>query len=175
MISTILPSYTLHKNTFALLPAKAIDYDTIVLEKNNFLYIQQTPLQIIKNSCYKYGTTYEGRRKAVNYHTNFYQKIPLPISIKKRLYLFPTHSPKHLNNCWLSYMNISSAQYIKDASFKQPQTILQFKDGQTLKLNVSEHIMQTQMERTFQVMHQLETIKKSAYSNILNTYKEGVL
>lgn len=152
----IQPSYNIHTKTFALTSAKAIDYDTIVLEKNRILRIQQTPMQIIKQSCYHGWTTYKGRRKAVIHHTNFYQKTPVPISITNRIYLFPTHSPNHIDNYWLSYQGIISIHPMKHI----PQTILQFKDGQTLKLNVSKHVIKTQMKRTFQVMYQLETSKK---------------
>lgn len=158
MIS-IHSSYKIHANTFALIPAKALDYETIILEKDHRLHIRQTPMQIIEESCLKHWTTYEGRRKAVIHHTSFYQKVPMPISIQERIYLFPTHSPKHLDNCWLAYQNILSVHENRHHSSNRLQSIIQFKDGQILKLNVSKHILQTQMNRTFQCMYQLETDK----------------
>src|SRR5690625_6073800 len=90
--------YTIIEETNALLPAKQIDYNAIVIERSRILYIKQTPLQIIQTSCQKYWSTYEGRRDAVVNQMNFKQKVPIPISIHKAIYLFPTHSPNHLDN-----------------------------------------------------------------------------
>lgn len=156
----IQTTYKIHANTFAIIPAKAIDYDTIVLEQNRKIHVRQTPMQIIEEACLHHWTTYVGRRNAVHQHTNFYQKVPLPISIQKQLYFFPTHSPKRFDNCWLAYQHILSVEQVNETTSTHPQTSLQFKDGQTLKLNISQHILQTQMDRTFQVMYQLQKTKK---------------
>lgn len=71
----------INEQTVALLPAKQIEYDTIVLEHEKKYHVRQTPFHIIKAACCNNWCTYEGRRKAVIYHTNFKQKTPIPINL----------------------------------------------------------------------------------------------
>jgi len=144
--------YTIIEETNALLPAKQIDYNTIVIERSRILYIKQTPLQIIQTSCQKYWSTYEGRRDAVVNQMNFKQKVPIPISIHKAIYLFPTHSPNHLDNSWIAYEHV--ARFDKKQSPGQPeQTLVTFKNGYTLTLDVSVHTFEKQWQRTFELMY----------------------
>lgn len=166
-MTTIQATYIINRNTYALRPAKAIHYDTIVIEKNKVIYVQQTPMMIIDHSCRHLAcSTYEGRRRAVMSLTNFYQKVPIPISIQQQIYFFPTHSSKHIDNCWLSF---SSIQHVHlQTAFKHPETFIQFQDGQSLTINVSKHTLQTQVDRTFQVMYQMETNQTNTQKIPLN-------
>lgn len=156
----IQSSYLINEHTLALIPAQAIDYDTIILEQEKRLHIQQTPMQIIETSCLQDWTTYEGRRKSVIYHTNFYQKVPIPININKQIYFFPTHSPKHIDNCWLAYQHILSINQTPQQNdhhqnaYSSVNTIVHFKNGHTLPVHASYHTLQTQMNRTLQVIYQ---------------------
>src|SRR5690625_7871127 len=107
MMSIIQSEYTIIRKTHALFQAKYFEYDTIVIEQERKLYIRQTPLQIIRASCQKYWSTYEGRRDAVVNQMNFKQKVPIPVSIDKTIYLFPTHSPNHLDNSWIAFEHVA--------------------------------------------------------------------
>src|SRR5690625_1608023 len=144
--------YTIIKETNALLPAKQIDYDTIVIERSRILYIKQTPFQIIQTSCQKYWSTYEGRRDAVVALMNFKQKVPIPVSIHNAIYLFPTHSPNHRDNSWIAFEHV--AHFDKKKNPGQPeQTLVTFKNGYTKTLDVSVHTFETQWQRTFELMY----------------------
>lgn len=155
-------TYDITTRTLAIMPAQAIDHDTIILEKHNTCPVRQTPLTLVKHACINHGATYEGRRRAVAHHTQFKQKVPIPISIMNRLYVFPTHSPRHFDNAWIAYHNIHLIHYTQPDTSRNAQTIIQFNDGQTITLNVSKHIIQTQMKRTFQCILQLETMIKQS-------------
>lgn len=48
----ILNKYRINENTFALLPALEINFDTIVIEKDQQLNVRQTGLDIIKKACF---------------------------------------------------------------------------------------------------------------------------
>lgn len=65
MNEKILSSYEITKDTLALLPARNMNYRTIVIERHETYYVQQTPLEIIKAACLEGGATYDGRRTAV--------------------------------------------------------------------------------------------------------------
>lgn len=157
-MSKIFPTYLIHENTFALIPGKSMDYETIVLESDQKRYVHKTALEIIEYSCTMLDwVNYESRRRVTMLHTNFKQKVPIPVSILKKIYFFPTHSPKHIDNIWLAYKNILDFQSMQDVS-DQPQTIVRFINGESLILNISFHTLQSQMNRTFQIMHQIETM-----------------
>lgn len=154
----IKPTYHINKRTLAILPAKQIEYDTIVIEQQQTLHVRQTSLKIIKNSCKKYWATYEGRREAVIHHMNFQQKVPIPISIMNQLYFFPTHSPNHLDNSWIAAQQIT--QITRHPHSRNRQSIIQFACGQTLTIDVSTYILRQQAERTFACMYEIGRVKK---------------
>ena len=153
-MKTVLSTYTIGPQTLALLPAKQIDYDTILINESDIKYVCQTPLTLIKSACFHNWTTYEGRRQAVIHHTNFKQKTPIPISIDSGMYFFPTHSPSSIHNNWIAYKQIASIH-----KAPQHQSMIHFKNGQTLTLDISMHILKTQIERTFECMYRIEGIK----------------
>ena len=165
-MKTVLTTYTIGSQTLALLPAKQIDYDTVVIKQSGTKYVRQTPLKLIKAACYDDWTTYEGRRQAVTHHTNFKQKVPIPISIDKGIYLFPTHSPRSIHNSWIAYQHIA---FIKKAPQHNPtgpaQSIIHYKNGQTLQLDISMHILKAQIQRTFECMYRIEGRKKMEFNS----------
>lgn len=151
-MNTIAASYQISPKTLALLPAKQIAYDTIAIEQNATKHIRMTPLQIIQAACYNNWTTYEGRRQAVHHHTNFKQKVPIPIDIQKGIYFFPTQSPNNIHTIWIAYQHIA---HLTKATHTN-HTIIHFTNGQTLELDISMHILQKQIERTFQCKWKIE-------------------
>ena len=76
----------------------------------------------------------------------------IPISIHKAIYLFPTHSPNHLDNSWIAYEHV--ARFDKKQKLGQPeQTRVTFKNGYTQTLDVSVHTFEAQWQRTFELMY----------------------
>src|SRR5699024_3673494 len=145
-------NYLIHENTLALIPARKLDYQTTVLEYNRQLHIQKTPLEIVKAACYDEWYTYEGRRRAVMYHTNFKRKVPIPINPQKNIYLFPTHAPSNFENTWISYKHIANT----NPSTKNPETsTIIFYNGLKLTLNMSHYSLRSQMNRTFECMYRM--------------------
>src|SRR5690625_3513994 len=91
-MNTVISSYDINLKTIALLPGRNIDYDTVVIEENKTKYIRQTSLNLIKDACLKCDwTTYEGRRGGVIKHTNFKQKTPIPIDMRKAIFFQHIH------------------------------------------------------------------------------------
>lgn len=153
-MSKIQSTYKINRNTLALMPAKHIAYDTIVLEPHQTACIRQTPLQIIQSACFNDWSTYEGRRQAVIYHTNFKHKVPIPIDLHQRICFFPTHSPRNFNNLWIAFQHIAKVSKTKKKTGK-PQPIIHFKSGQTLTLDISIHTLKQQMNRTLECMYRI--------------------
>lgn len=146
----ILPTYHITQNTLAILPAKQLNYDTIIIEQQTTKHIQQTPLSIIKSACEQEWSTYDGRRQAISQQMNFKQKVPIPTSIINKHIFFPTHSPHHLDNNWIAAHHIT---HIKRTT--KHQSTLQFTNGQILTLDTSYHTLHQQTKRAFACLYQI--------------------
>lgn len=144
----VLDHYCINEHTVALLPAKEIDYQTTVLEVNHIHRVVQTPLQLIKNACLFNWSTYEGRRQAVMYHTNYRNKVPIPINKSKNIYAFPTHSPINFNCNWFFPNHILQIK----KNMKQNNSTIYFSNNRTLTIDVSFHILEKQFQRTLYCM-----------------------
>src|SRR5690625_883559 len=156
-MKTVSPTYKINTHTQALLPAKEINYQTIVIEENKILYVRQTPLEIIRQGCVDAWSDYDSRRNAVMHHTNFIQRLPIPVHIRKAFYFFPTHSPKHSDNCWIAYQHILMVDKAsKYQAGKQAQSVIYFKNNEKLFLDVSLHTLEKQMQRTFECKYLIE-------------------
>lgn len=53
-------TYQITNQTIALLPAKAINHQTIVIEPKTTYKVKKTPLELIKDACMANWSTYEG-------------------------------------------------------------------------------------------------------------------
>lgn len=150
-------TYTINPLTIAIFPAKQIDYDSIVIEGEKTLYIHQTPLDIIKQSCIDYWSSYEGRKKAVIYYTGFKQKVPIPVSEQIPIVAFPTHALKHIDCAWLIYDHI--VNYLAAKTDPARKTTITFSNGKTMTINVSIRSFTSQMTRALEVMQRVKASK----------------
>ena len=146
-------------NTLAILPAKEIEFQSYVLENDATYNIKKTPLQIIKAACINTDwSTFDGRREAVTYHTGFKQKVPIPISIKYAIYAFPTHAINSHYCAWIFPRHI-----LRINKHGTNQSTIQFKNGRTIILDISYHILNNQLQRTFQIMNLVNMESKGHY------------
>lgn len=67
-------------------------------------------------------------------------------------YFFPTHSPTSIYNKWFSYQHIAS---IKESTTHPTKTIITFNNGTEICVNVSPHIVDKQMQRTFECIYRM--------------------
>lgn len=148
-----MDNYLINENTLALLPAKQMDFDIKVLETARKLKVRKTSLDLIKAACYTEWSTYEGRRQAVIHHTRFKRKIPIPINIKKGILLFPTHSPTSIHNKWISYKHIDN---IIESTCDPTKATIIFRNGIKLPVNISYHILDKQMQKTFECIYRMK-------------------
>lgn len=148
----ILKKYRINKNTIALLPSREIDFDTIVLEKDRKLKVKKTSIELLNTACMEDWTTYEGRRKAIIHHTSFQRKVPILVDIRSENYFLPTHSPTSIYNKWFSYQHIAK---VKENTSHPNKTDIIFLNGIELCVNVSHHLIDRQMQRTFECIYRM--------------------
>ncbi len=132
----------------ALLPVAHTDYNTIVFEFNQQLFVKETPWQLIQSSCLENCSTYEGRRAAVMYHMGIKRKVPIPINPSKNLFTFPTHSPTEFECSWIFFNHILEIIQHPSIEKNSLQSIITFKNNQQLPVNVSHYILEKQFQRT---------------------------
>lgn len=144
---------TVSVNTCALLPAKEIAYGTTVIEYEKTKMEQLAPFEIIKESCLTYWSDYNGRRNSVVNNLQFKQKTPIPVSVAHKLCFFPTHSPIHMDNCWINYAQISRwAEIPKKRRKGNEQIEITLKNRERITLDISAHTFRTQLDRAFLVL-----------------------
>jgi competence protein ComK len=147
-VNQIVDDYEINQNTMALLPIANTDYSTIVIEPNRRLLVTKTPIQLIKAACLDGGSTFEGRQKAVTHLTGSLQKVPIPINPLNHIFAFPTHSPSAFHCKWIFYNHVKSIKPPKHQNDTSAQSIILFKNEQSLPMNESHYTLQKQMQRT---------------------------
>ncbi|WP_017756522.1 competence protein ComK [Calidifontibacillus oryziterrae] len=147
-MKVVVEDYEVNKNTMALLSAANIDFATIVMEQHRMLYVKKPPLKLIQTACLDGGATYEGRRKAMCYHTGAKQKVPIPINPRDHIFAFPTLSPEAFNCNWIFYNHVKSIQSVPSTHEQPAQSIITFQNNQQVTLPESVYTLEKQMQRT---------------------------
>lgn len=153
--------YLISEVTNALIPAKKIDYDTIVIEADGSTKnVRRTPLQIVKDSCLSNWSTYEGRKRAVVNYTNYRERVPIPINPLKEIIAFPTHGVKHYDCCWIMFNQVDFYDRVYINSTDQTKII--FKNNHELIFNMPVESFEKLMARTYVI---LDAIKRTYRSS----------
>ena len=149
-LKKVLSDYIIGEDSIALLPAKSIEYDTIVYTSTGKLYVKMTPFEIIKASCLKEIATYEGRRQAVQRLTDFKHKVPILINSLKNIFSFPTASPANDDCIWFIYHQIKDIENNHKSGHVDGQlkSTVYFTNDTKLSLDISFFTLQQQYFRT---------------------------
>ncbi|MDY7046468.1 MAG: competence protein ComK [Bacillota bacterium] len=146
MEQRITSVYIISPQTKAILLKERSYFRSIILEGNMQRRSLHKPEQIINNSCLLYGSTLDGRRKAVKRILKSSSKLPVPIIPEKGVYMLPTASIKNKSCVWLAYHHIDTYEKYKD------QTYIKFFDGNDLLINISHNAFDMQYKRTSQLI-----------------------
>lgn len=135
--------YLIHSGTIALLPAKRLGYETLVMETDQEIYVKESPREIMDNLLEHKYSSFQARRETIFRHTGFKRKVPIPIDLDNH-YLFPTHAMKDYDCAWIS------AHHVEDvtAGAESGSSRLLFSNGSTLEVEQSVYSMNRQIERT---------------------------
>ena len=156
----ILDHYIANKNTRLIIQALHMEYESIVLEKENVYCVGQTPLNIIKATCEEDWTTYEGRKKIIAKRLNLPHKTPMMVSQKNKIFAYPTLSPKKSNCSWV-FLHIAV-----ETRKEGKHGVLLIHDQMKVKLDVSYYILQAQLEKALILRHAVQGNEKNIYKNM---------
>lgn len=135
--------YVINENTLFLEPVRYGEY-TKVYEKNSEpVMIKKTPLKIIRHSCIRHLSTYDGRREASAKVLGINRKVPINVDHLKGTYLFPTISHLKPDCVWIT---LSHLKYLEKVDKKQ--TKITFMDGQWIVIPVSPLAVHNQIMMT---------------------------
>ena len=102
--------YEISKGTLAIIPND--DNNSLVYEDNDRFIIEETPFQIMEESCKYFGSTYKGRKDSAKEILGAEYKIPIIIEDSSNLIIFPTTSPTSTDCAWICLNRIKNIEKI---------------------------------------------------------------
>jgi len=133
-----LDEYEINEGTLALISDKE---STIVYEDDKIFCVPKIANEIMEDSCAYFGSSLAGRQIGTNNLIGVTHKSPIIVEESREIIFFPTCSPRLEKCSWLSLNNIDS--YYTDGN----KVVIEFKNGQKLKLNLSYGIIDNQILR----------------------------
>lgn len=97
--------YEVSKGTLAILPNEK--NSSVVYEDEERYIINQTPFEIMEDSCKYFGSTYQGRKEGAKEMLGAEYKVPIVVEDSNNLILFPTTSPLSDDCVWISLKRIN--------------------------------------------------------------------
>ncbi len=134
--------YTINRNTMAILPNRDIVYSSIIYESNQMILCETPPFNIINESCIEKGSTFDGRRKAIQHMTKKRGLLPTPIEPAKGMIVIPTKKVNDPYAEWLMYYHIKECRPSKKG--KDYSEII-FTNGQKIEVELSYNRMKNQI------------------------------
>ena len=150
----MIQSYEINGNTLAIIP---ITKNTSkVIEAEQEILVEKSAKEIIDDSCRYFGSSYNGRFEGTKNILGVNYKSPIIVEESRDIIFFPTTSPRIEDCHWISLNNIDDYQ-----KSTQNSTLINFKSGQTLELNISLGSFENQMIRSLRLANILKRRKLS--------------
>jgi len=156
-----MDEYIVDHDTLAIKPYKHIKYNAKIFTKYGIYKSTYTPFEIIKESCERYFTSYEARRRATIRYTNFRHKVPIIISKYFNILAFPTNSPSLFHTNWIFVNNI--VHIFKIGNYRSE---ILYNNGTKIPFNISSQNLQRQLTRSYALMHIVGMIKNGIITEI---------
>lgn len=138
--------YIINRKTQAITGINSGYYRTKIYEVDRILYVTETPLSIIENSCISYGSSLTGRQAFVKQVVEVNSKLPIPIKPRFGLFFLPTKSYRNGTCIWFSYYHVN--RYMEHNN----KLIVILKNNKMISVDVSFNQFDLQMKRTSQVI-----------------------
>lgn len=124
---------------------------TRVLEDEVEYVLRGKPTKVIEYACAYFGSDLKGRQNGIKSISGITHKAPIPIDPRNKMYFFPTKSPSHESCSWISHTHIEDVKRIDSKS-----TEILFKNGRTIRVDVSHGIVINQIQRTAQIRYLMD-------------------
>ena len=136
-------NYIINRNTMFLIPIG--DKCSEVHEKTRSFQVNKKPLDIIKDSCCAYGSTYEGRLAAARIITQKEYKLAITVidNGNTSSIFFPTASPNKKDCCWLH------PYFLNYFTFYENDTLVNFTNGNSYLFEIAEESIEKQIYKYY--------------------------
>ena len=101
--------YEISKGTLAIVPNEE---KSVVYEDGERYIIDETPFNIMEESCLYFGSSYEGRKKGAKKILGAEYKVPIVIEDSDNLIIFPTTSPQSKDCAWISLKRVKNIEKV---------------------------------------------------------------
>ena len=108
--------YEINKGTLAIVPNS--EENSLVYEDDERYLVNQSPFQIMEESCKYFGSTYEGRKNGAREILGAEYKVPIVVEDSNNLIVFPTTSPLSENCIWISLKRVKKIEKIDSENTK---------------------------------------------------------
>ena len=139
--------YRINSFTMALIAAKHMSYQTIILDARG-VYVSTVPIiSMMKMACNEVFSNYKSRRDVGRDYFNHYKKSPIVIDHEKGIYAWPTKSPSSPDCMYIFQEHVTSID-------NQKYPTISFSNKMTLQLNCSNFTYNKQKDRAaVQMLH----------------------
>lgn len=132
--------YEINKGTLAIMPNE--NESSLVYEDEDRFLIEQSPFQIMEESCMYFGSTYEGRKESARSILGAEYKVPVIVEDTDNLIVFPTTSPKSDDCIWISLKRVKNFERIDNTNTK-----VIFDNNKEIIVPVSYRTLENQISR----------------------------
>ncbi|QDP39748.1 competence protein ComK [Radiobacillus deserti] len=148
----MLNEYEITPNTCAIVK-ETVDGAPVclILEVEDSFYVSSSPSKLVDQGCKFFGSSLKGRQDGTKEVCGITHKAPISMDPSSGMYFFPTTSPQNPNCSWIAHSHIDR---LEKTSFQQ--TIVHFKNGTSIKVDVSYGSMMNQIQRTAQFRYLLD-------------------
>ena len=132
--------YEINKGTLAIMPNE--NESSLVYEDEDRFLVEQSPFQIMEESCKYFGSTYEGRKDSARSILGAEYKVPVIVEDTNNLIVFPTTSPKADDCIWISLKRVKDFERIDGCN-----TRVIFDNNKEIIIPVSYRTLENQISR----------------------------
>ncbi|MFC0189446.1 competence protein ComK [Fictibacillus aquaticus] len=143
-----MSEYEISRATMAILPYFN-EYGYLYSEVREFgrtVYVAETPMNIIKDNCLLFGSTYQGRIDAIRQQIGNRTLTPVLISETYGLCFFPLESPTSEKCIWVSHPNVRTVK-----SIDSKNSTLVFHNRTSIDVPQARNSLLTKIQKTAQI------------------------
>ncbi|MFX3618981.1 MAG: competence protein ComK [Sporolactobacillus sp.] len=162
--------YIIRQVTMALLPGDTADgsLKTYILEENQILWCEQSPRDILCDSCMYYGSSYMGRKQSA-VMMGYKSMPPICVCSDLDIYFFPLMSETHRECIWISHDHVIEGQ-IRG----KEDTYALMTNEQIVPLPVHYQIFRRKMTRTTDYRYKMsKRLEKNRHSELAMIREPG--
>jgi len=132
-------NYEINDDTLAIIPID--EFSSKVYENSDEYVVDDTPYNIMENSCKYFGSSLDGRIHGSKSVLGSVYKIPVIVEESQKLIFFPTEALDSPSVSWISYKNI------KNVEKKGSKSLIRFNNDNSIIIDCPYFSMKNQIFR----------------------------